>query len=74
MNTQKGEPAFDNINELLSDQIIKRTRENVDSGHKGQTTLPQKEEQKPNNTIVKKTFVILSLLLVLILLSKKNQR
>ncbi|NLW30087.1 MAG: hypothetical protein GXY77_01370 [Fibrobacter sp.] len=74
MNTQKGEPAFDNINELLSDQIIKRIRENVDSGHKEQTTLPEKEEQKPKNTIVKKTFVILSLLMVLILLSKKNQR
>jgi hypothetical protein len=70
MNTQIGEPAFDNINELLSDRIIKRTKENVDSGNKNNESLHKEELQK--HKILPKILIIILLLLALIMQLKKS--
>lgn len=67
MNTQIGEQAFENINELLSDRIIKRTKENVDSGHKDNESFHKEKVRKYKVGLVPKIIIIVLLLLALII-------
>ncbi|NLP01530.1 MAG: hypothetical protein GX089_03475 [Fibrobacter sp.] len=71
MKSEKGEPAFQDVDSILSEKVIRRTKQNIDSSEKDFTRedIPRKKTSRFHRV----STVLLWVFLVLLILKGAEQ-